>query len=136
LKTTINYSLVIKILNSALKSSAFCDIMPCSPLKFSRYFVISCRLHLQGWRMNQAICYLFHANFFMAYSSKVKTEIMFLRNIGWLSSDYTILHSRVRTLHNHCSENFKSLFTFKYWPLRMISCKFTNYLNCIGLPNE
>jgi hypothetical protein len=32
---------------------------------------------------------------------------MFLRNVGWLSTDYTALYPR-RFLHNHRRENLKS----------------------------
>jgi hypothetical protein len=32
------------------KSTIFCDIMTCSPLKASQGFVGIYRLHLQGWR--------------------------------------------------------------------------------------
>jgi hypothetical protein len=32
---------------------------------------------------------------------------LFLQNIGWLSTDYTALYPRRRTLHNHRCENLK-----------------------------
>jgi hypothetical protein len=37
---------------------------------------------------------------------------MLLRNVNWLSTDYTALYPEDRTLHNHCSENLKSYLTF------------------------
>jgi hypothetical protein len=36
------------------KTSNFWDIMPCSPLKVNLHFVRTCRLHLQGPRVNQS----------------------------------------------------------------------------------
>jgi hypothetical protein len=36
-----------------MKSSIFCNITPCSPLKVSRRFGGTCRLHLQGLRISQ-----------------------------------------------------------------------------------
>lgn len=36
-----------------MKSSVFWDIMPCRPLKVIWCFGGICRLHLQGWRVNQ-----------------------------------------------------------------------------------
>jgi hypothetical protein len=43
---------------------------------------------------------------------------MFLRNVGWLSTAYSALYPRDRTLHNHRSENLKSYTDFHkilYW---------------------
>jgi hypothetical protein len=37
-----------------MKSFIFWDISSCSPLKVSRHFRETCRLHLQGWRISQA----------------------------------------------------------------------------------
>jgi hypothetical protein len=42
------------------KSSNFCDITPCRPLKANRSFGGSCRLHLQG-----TSCYLVHGGFLL-----------------------------------------------------------------------
>jgi hypothetical protein len=36
-----------------MKSSVFWDIVPCSPLKVNRRLGGTCRLHLQGRRINQ-----------------------------------------------------------------------------------
>jgi hypothetical protein len=58
-----------------LKSSIFWDITPCSPLKVNRRFGGTCRLHIQGRRISQA-------------------RNMLLRNVGWLSTDYTALYLR------------------------------------------
>jgi hypothetical protein len=37
-----------------MKSTIFCDIRPCGPLKVSRRFGGICRLHFQGWRISRA----------------------------------------------------------------------------------
>jgi hypothetical protein len=40
--------------NCSTKTSIFCDITPCSPLKVNLRFGGACRLHLQGRRISQA----------------------------------------------------------------------------------
>jgi hypothetical protein len=76
-----------------MKSSIFWDITPCSPLKFSRHFGGTYRLHLQGRRICQASL---PSDFTLiscsAYSSTLK---MFIRNVGWLPTGYKALSQRI-----------------------------------------
>jgi hypothetical protein len=49
-----------------IKSSVFWDMTPCSPLKTNRRFGGTCRLHLQGRRIQQnSACYLLHTDFLL-----------------------------------------------------------------------
>jgi hypothetical protein len=72
-----------------MKSSILWDIKLCSMLKDNRlclppaFTLVSCS----------------------AYSSTLKMEA-FLRNVMWLSTDYTVLYPR-RTLHNHAARTSK-----------------------------
>jgi hypothetical protein len=66
-----------------MKSSVFRDITPCTPLKVIRRFGGTCRLHLQGRRISQAR---------NQRESRVSGSEMFLRNFGWLSTEYTALY--------------------------------------------
>jgi hypothetical protein len=78
----------------------FWDITPYSPLKVNRQFGRTYRLHLQGRRISQASsAELFYPPDFTLvsssdYSSSLKIEAMFLRNIGWLLIDYTAIYPR------------------------------------------
>jgi hypothetical protein len=68
-------------------------ITPCSPLKFNWIFGGTCRFHLQGRR----ISYLFHASFLLGLLFDCKDGgDMFLRNSGWLSTDYSALYTYPR----------------------------------------
>jgi hypothetical protein len=94
-----------------IKSSIFWDIAPCSPLKVNRLFGVTC-LHLHGWRISQVrnqreacsrilgqtvlpASYLLHTGFLLCLFFDTKDGgDMFLRNVGWLSVDYTALYPR------------------------------------------
>jgi hypothetical protein len=64
-----------------MKCSIFWDITPCCTLKVNRHFGRTCRLHLQCRRISQLRS---------KYEAYIK-QALFLRNIGWLSADYTAL---------------------------------------------
>jgi hypothetical protein len=50
-----NISVGVEVLTAVvMKSSVFCDITPCSPLKVNQSFGGTCRLHLQDRRISQA----------------------------------------------------------------------------------
>jgi hypothetical protein len=83
-----------------LKSYIFCDITTCSPIKVNRHFTW---LHLQGWKVCQAKYQheagikqrLLHSGVFLRllfYPDDAGH--IFLRNIGWISPDYTALYPR------------------------------------------
>jgi hypothetical protein len=66
-----------------MKSSIFCDIMLCNPLKANRYFGGTHRRHLQGRRSRarNQLCTLlfpacFHAGFLFGYSSTLKMGVI------------------------------------------------------------
>jgi hypothetical protein len=66
-----------------MKSIIFWDITPCNPLKVNWRFG-GTRLHLQGLA---ATCYALVS--FLSYSSTLQDwGNMFLRNVGWLPTDY------------------------------------------------
>jgi hypothetical protein len=86
-----------------MKISMFWDITPCGPLKVSHRFGTTHHLKLQTRKIRQARnqheagsrlsegsklvpC--------LAYSSTLKMEAIFLRDIGSLSTDYTVLYPR------------------------------------------
>jgi hypothetical protein len=84
-----------------MKSKIFWDITLCSPLKVNRRFGGTYRLHLQGrnisWARNQeallATC--FHVGFLLGlFFDPEDGGDVFLRNVSWLSTDYTALHPR------------------------------------------
>jgi hypothetical protein len=92
-----------------MKSSIFWDIKPCSPLKVNRCFGGTCCLHLHGGsRQNSVIslwlcieslfaCYMLHDGFLLdLFFHPEDWDDMFLRNISWLSADYTALYIRRR----------------------------------------
>jgi hypothetical protein len=79
-----------------MKSSVFCDITPCSPLKVNQRFGGTCRLHLQGRRICQARNQ-------RGSRWKAQMSINCQRTIGrYMPED--------RTLHYHRCENLKSFF--------------------------
>jgi hypothetical protein len=66
-----------------MKSSIFWDITPCSPLKVNWCFGGTCRLHLQGLRIQERIlrkvgivCCLLHAAFLLGPLT-LETESLF-----------------------------------------------------------
>jgi hypothetical protein len=75
-------------------------IMPHSPLKVNRRFGGTCRLHLLGRRISQAsnqssaFCLLHAGSLFGIFFDIEDGTDIFLRNVGWLSTEYTALYSR------------------------------------------
>jgi hypothetical protein len=82
-----------------MRSSIFWDITPCSPLKVNRRLGITSRRHRQIRRRRQARN--LHERRWQNGGD------MFLRNVGWLSTDYTTLYPR-RTFYNYLCENLRS----------------------------
>jgi hypothetical protein len=82
-----------------MKSSIFCDIIPCSQLKVSRRFGATCPLHLQGRRISQgrnqreSRCKAALALRAQPFDPEDGGDI-FLWNVTWLSTDYTALYPR------------------------------------------
>jgi hypothetical protein len=107
-----------------MKSTIFWDITPCSPLSVNRRFGGTCRTHLQGqkmlvrWARNQreilppAFTLVSCSPYF--FDPEDGGDI-FLRNVGWHSTDYTTLYPRrwyssiyeshSRTLNTHSCIN-------------------------------
>jgi hypothetical protein len=92
-----------------VKNSVFWDITPCSLLKVSRRFGRTYGFHLQNWRVSQArnrheadskqmlinSCCLLYAVFLLGLLFNTEDGgDMFLRNVGWLSMDYTAFYAR------------------------------------------
>jgi hypothetical protein len=79
-----------------MESTIFQDITPCSPLSVIRRFGGTYRLRRQGWKIKlskkPALKQLesFPAYFFVPEDG----GDMFLRNVGWHSTDYTALYPR------------------------------------------
>jgi hypothetical protein len=62
-----------------------------------------------------AISLLFQDSFLLhLFSGPDRGSEMFLRNVGWLSTDYTVLYPRNGTLYSHGCENIKSLIMHCY----------------------
>jgi hypothetical protein len=77
------------------KVSVFWDISiaPCSPLKGNRCCGGTCRVDLQGWRAVPATCFL--AAFLLClFFDPEDWGDMFLRKVGWPSTDYAALYLR------------------------------------------
>jgi hypothetical protein len=87
-----------------IKSTIVWDITPCSPLKVNRSFGVTYRLHLQGRRISQErnqmasralLATWFHAGFLHSlFFDPEDRGAMFLRNVGWISTNYTELYPR------------------------------------------
>jgi hypothetical protein len=80
-----------------MKSIIFWDMTPCSPLSFNRRFGGTSRLHLQGRRnrfskTSKEAGLL--AGFAEPFSSTEDGDDIFLRNVGWNSTDYTASYPR------------------------------------------
>jgi hypothetical protein len=70
------------------------DTSPCRSLIVNRRFEGICRLHLQGWRINQA-CYLLYVRVLLVlFFHHEDRGDMFLRNVGIPSTDYTALYTK------------------------------------------
>jgi hypothetical protein len=93
-----------------MKGSVFWVITSCSPLKANRRFGGKCNLHFQGRRICQACstCHMLSSWFLSGLFFNPEDGNMFLRNVGWLSTDYRRYIPEDRTLHNHGCENLKS----------------------------
>jgi hypothetical protein len=74
-----------------LKSTVFRYITPCSPLRVIRRFGGTYRLHLQGRKISWARN-LRQSRWQVKLYSEDEGDI-FLRNVGWISRDYTALYS-------------------------------------------
>jgi hypothetical protein len=78
-----------------LKSTVFWDITPCSPLRVNRRFGGTYRLHLQGRKnkfrkkSRESRCTL--VSCWTYFFNPEDGGDMFLRNVGWHSTDYTTL---------------------------------------------
>jgi hypothetical protein len=73
-----------------MKSTIFWDITPCSPLSVNRRFGGTCRLLFQGRRIRRVR---------NQRESRCQAELwlwrdIFLRNVGWLPTNYTTLYPR------------------------------------------
>jgi hypothetical protein len=101
-----------------MKSSVFCGITPCSPLKVSRRFGKTCRLYIQGRKIS-------HAR--NQRESRWQAELVScLANIeATCSSESSVDSHRTtrryipedRTLHNHRYENLNSCTLYYVLPL-------------------
>jgi hypothetical protein len=95
----VGYEVLTAVIMNSLD---FWDMTPCSLLKYNRCFGGTCRLHFQGRRIRQAIN--------QSESWGQTGDYIFLRNVGWLPTDYTALYSRTRSsfLRNSPSKLLKS----------------------------
>jgi hypothetical protein len=89
-----NIKLGFREIRQNWKRSSFWAITPCSPLKVKWRFGGTCRPHLQGPR-SCSVYYVLHADFLLDvfFSLEDWGDVLF-RNIGWLSTDYTVLYLR------------------------------------------
>jgi hypothetical protein len=92
----ISTEMGISAAGSEVLTAVFWDITPCtsSVLEANWYFGGTYRLHLQGWRISRAMfASCFHGGFLLGlFSGSEHDGDIFLRNVGWLSSDYTALY--------------------------------------------
>jgi hypothetical protein len=88
-----------------MKSTIFWDTTPCSPLNVNRRFGGTYRLHLQGRKISSArnqresrwqaeLLSLPPAFLLIIFFHPEDGGDMLLRNVGWLSTDYTALYPR------------------------------------------
>jgi hypothetical protein len=76
-----------------MKSSIFCNIMPCSPVKVKRCIEGTHRLYLHGRKVSKARD-LLAVGFMISLESLTQEEsYVFLRNVS-LSAAYTALYPR------------------------------------------
>jgi hypothetical protein len=83
--------------NVIIKSTTYWDVMPCGLVEVHQYFRKTQCLHQQGERSSQArnqpSCLLLLSGFMLGSFSEPEDEgSMFLWNVSWLLSDYTVLH--------------------------------------------
>jgi hypothetical protein len=115
------------------KGSIFRYTTPCNLLKVNWRFGGTYRLYLLGWRISQAInqqlVTCFHAGSLLGVFFKPEAGgDMFLRNVGWLTLDYTVYIPDNRYLHNHSCQTLKS---YKDYSLcDVMSCSFVNGYQC------
>jgi uncharacterized membrane protein len=99
----------------------FWDITPPSPLKVNRRFGGTCPISIfrveeqakQETSVKALLATCFHVGFFLG--------VMFLRNVGWLSTDYAALYPRrqYRCENLKLNVNFKLHIVLRYIGLRM-----------------
>jgi hypothetical protein len=97
----INFHVGFEILTAmVMQSTIFRDIMSCSPLKVNRRYEGTYRPNLHGRRINRAgylLVTCFHASVsFALFLDPEDVSNIFLRNFGWLSTNYTALFSYYR----------------------------------------
>jgi hypothetical protein len=85
-----------------IKTSIFWDIMPCSQWQLKLSVERTWSLQLQGWRIsperNTIAYYLRHADFLLGlFYDREDGGDMFLRNIDWISKDFSSLYTRRQT---------------------------------------
>jgi hypothetical protein len=97
-----------------LKSTIFCDITPCSPLKVNRRFVGRYRLHFQDrislarYHRDRFSTYFFTLVSSLAYTT-LKMEAIYFSETSVNCQRTTQRYiPAYRTLHNHCCANLKS----------------------------
>jgi hypothetical protein len=115
-----------------LKSYVFWDVTPCIPLKINWSFGGTWYLHLQDRRISQARNQREAGNkqsSDLLFFNPEDGGYLFLRNVGWLSTDYTALYPR--RWNPSLPPLWKPqiiLFKFRYWYLvnfvLAISCDF------------
>jgi hypothetical protein len=76
-----------EVLTAVVMTGSLCrDITLCSPLKINQHFLGMCR---------SFACYLLHSGFlFDLFFNPEDGRYIFLKNIGWYSTDSTVLCSR------------------------------------------
>jgi hypothetical protein len=91
-----------------MKSSILWDITSCSPLRVNWLFGGTYRLHLQGRRISLPLSVtLFHVGFLLYLVFDPEDGDLFLRNVGWHSTDYT----EERTIEGKQSHCFVSSYS-------------------------
>jgi hypothetical protein len=73
-----------------MKSTDFCDITPCSPLKVNRLFGGTYRRHFHGRISRERY----------QRESRFACFLKFFRKVGWLSTDYMAIYCRICILKN------------------------------------
>jgi hypothetical protein len=76
LKTKNIYAGLEVLIAVAMKSSVFCDITSCSPVKASRRFGRTHRIHFRGRKVGVLLAAYFISVSCLAYSSSLKVEVI------------------------------------------------------------